>query len=135
MTTTQRSRLICMACNQPYDSPTRATSTYHLCSQCMVTEWSKDALREADRIESARRHVQPGAPQTLSLHEWLAVIATFRGRCALCEIVPYSALVLYRDDQGLTATNCFPACKACAHHFKSGFGNAVDRLATHMTHQ
>jgi len=126
MTTT--TALVCIACSSPYVTSPRPGDTYTLCPTCLPLAWSRDALREADRIESARRHVLASAPQTLTLQQWLAIIGRYAGRCALCTVTAYSVLAVWTPEAGLTAHNVVPLCKSCEYHRIHNFANALERV-------
>jgi hypothetical protein len=121
----------CTACLNTYNMPASAAlGDYpHLCAGC----FSRDTLREYDRIESARRYVLAGAPQTLTLAEWLAIVASWRGLCALCGLVPFSQLSIWIPAEGLAAHNVVPLCKACSHHKLHSWRDAMERVDVQLT--
>ncbi|SRR6266487_4420326 len=118
----------CTLCGQQYRAPSHIRAYHNLCPSC----YSADALREWDRIESARGQLLPGAPDTLKLSEWLHTVAAFHGKCCLCLQVPFSRLTLLDMARGLTAENAIPTCKACAWHYTHSFAASVERVIRQM---
>jgi hypothetical protein len=116
--------LTCALCGRQYEAPAHVAGSYGLCPD----HWSRDTLREYDRLQSARRHVLEGAPATLTLAEWLAIIAKWRGLCALCQIATFSELAIWIPARGLAANNVAPLCRVCAHHKKHSFLSAMERV-------
>ncbi len=88
--------------------------------------WTKDALREWDRINSARKHLVAGAPDTLTLSEWLGIVTSWRGLCALCQLNTYNSLAIWIPSSGLVAGNVAPLCRACYYHKEHSFLSAMD---------
>ncbi len=119
----------CILCGEDYEPPAGAGRYAVLCPRC----WSKDTLREYDRLESAKRQAQrSGLPATLMLGEWLAIVTDWRGLCAYCQESYYSAIDLYRPGEGLTASNTVPICRACSVHKSSGWETAIGRVAAYV---
>jgi hypothetical protein len=119
---------VCVLCGVVYTAPSHLQRYLGLCSDHV----SRDTLREWDRIESARGHLHAGQQDTLRLDEWLSIIASYRGCCALCEFVPFGVLELWTPGQGLTASNAVPQCRACSVHHRGNWDDAVERVALHL---
>jgi hypothetical protein len=119
---------ICVLCGVVYTAPPHLKGYQGICPD----HWNKDVLREFDRIASARGHLSAGQPDTLRLDEWMAIIAAYRGVCALCETLPFSVLELWTLGQGLTANNAVPLCRACAVHRRGSWQDAVDRVTRQL---
>lgn len=118
----------CVLCGVQYDAPAHLRGYQGLCPD----HNHKDTLREWDRIESARKRLLDGAPDTLTLAEWLAIIASYRGQCAICEMSPLNVCAIWIPAAGLVASNVVPLCRIC-HHFKeSSFLSAMDRVSTQL---
>jgi hypothetical protein len=121
----------CILCGAIYTAPASLKSYQGLCSD----HWSEDTLREIDRIESARKYLQPGMPDILTLAEWLAIVASYCGQCALCEINPSEVCAIWVPVDGLVAGNVVPLCKIC-HHFKeNSFLSAMERVRKQLAIQ
>ena len=117
----------CALCSDEYRLCSRSAG-YELCQRC----WSKDTLREYDRLESAKHKVQSSG-LTATLGKWLGIAADWRGLCAYCQEAYYSAIDLYRPGEGLTATNCVPTCKVCTvHKNRGGFTTMMDRMQAYL---
>ncbi len=125
MSSTQASQLTCVLCGVVYNAPAHVLGYQGLCPD----HWNKDTLREWDRIESARRRLPPGTPATLTLAEWLSIIASWRGLCALCELNQFGLLALWVSVDGLTVHNAVPLCRACAYHKEHSFVAAMQRVS------
>lgn len=118
---------ICALCWSTFEAHT----SYGLCPDC----WSRDRLREFDRLESARAKAQrQNLPTTLTLREWLATTSDFSGKCAYCEEVPYSFVETVNPDLGLTWDNVVPVCRACSVHKVLSFDVAQNRVAAYLRH-
>jgi len=120
--------LICELCQQSYEMPSSQRSYQGLCP----SHWSKDTLREWDRLDSARRHLQPGRPNTLTLLEWLGIVTAYRGMCALCEMNRMDALAIWIPASGLQAGNVAPLCRVCHYHKEHSFLSAMDRVSAQL---
>src|SRR5712691_45345 len=121
--------LICVLCGQEYHVEAHVIGTYGLCPGC----WSRDTLREHDRLESAKRHARSvGHEADLTLAQWLAVIVDYRGLCALCEARPYEALALVDESRGVTPGNCIPCCRSRRVHLMNGFAVALARVKGYL---
>ena len=118
----------CVLCGVQYDAPVHLRGYQGLCPSC----WSKDTLREWDRLESAHKRLLPGAPDALTLAEWLAIVARWRGLCALCEINQFGVLAIWFPVDGLVAGNVAPLCRACEHHRQNSFSLAIDRVSAQL---
>lgn len=115
----------CSLCGSVFE----ARTSYSLCAQC----FSRDTARELDRIESLRRQMhRAGLPDRLTLLQWIATVADFRGRCALCLKMPFTHIELFIYERGLVYENVFPCCPACAVHLHTSFPLAVQRVATYL---
>ena len=120
---------MCALCSDEYQPYSRLAG-YDLCQRC----WSKDILREYDRLASARRQAErAGLPATLTLREWLAIITDWRGLCAYCQVSFYAAIDVCRPADGLTATNAVPICKACSVHKNGSFAAAMERVQAYLS--
>lgn len=115
----------CILCGQDYETPASTPRAYQgLCALC----FSSDALREMDRLESFRSHLAPGTIDSLTLQEWLQIITSNRGKCALCKIVHFSKVAIWIEAQGFTDGNVVPLCTACHFHKEHSWGDAIQRL-------
>jgi hypothetical protein len=118
---------ICALCWSSFEAHT----SYGLCPDC----WSKDRLREFDRLEAAttkaHRHKLPAL---LTLREWLSVTSDFKGRCAYCLEVAYSFIETVHPEQGLTFDNAVPICRACSIHKADSFEAAQRRVEAYLVH-
>lgn len=122
---------ICVLCGVQYEAPAGVFGYEGLCPD----HWSRDTLREYDRIISARRQLAKGSPATLKLSEWLAIVGSWRGLCALCQLVPYSLLAIWRPDRGLIAGNVVPLCKVCNAFRGRSFDDAMRQIDMQLTTQ
>jgi hypothetical protein len=116
---------ICALCDKEF----KARTTYGICPNC----FDRDKLREWDRLQSAitfanRQHV----PVSLTLREWLSIVSDFKGKCAYCEEVPYSLLIMVNPSHGLVQQNALPCCKACNVHRQDSFENARTRVQVYL---
>lgn len=72
---------------------------------------------EQDRVQMhCKQSVKNGTPATLTVDEWLASIDFFHGKCAYCQVNPYSVLEHILPTcfgGGTTKENCVPACVSC----------------------
>jgi hypothetical protein len=120
---------ICCICGLTFT----ARHPYGLCEKC----YSKDRLREYDRVESAAKqaHRQGVSPITLVLPEWLSILSDWRGLCALCKRYSCSRILLFDPNQGLTYRNVIPACGACESHFTRGFDAAKEEARIYLREQ
>ncbi len=116
----------CAICNTTFE----ARTSYGLCPAC----YSKDRLREWDRLQSAIKYAHNvNVPADLSLIHWLAVLSDFRGCCAFCEQTTYSFIETMNPVEGLTWHNVVPACRACSYHKRNGFEVARLRVQQYLT--
>lgn len=110
---------VCALCSSSFEAHT----SYGLCPDC----WSRDRLREFDRLEAAIKVAhRKKLPVTLSLRQWLTVTSDFKGRCAFCLEMPYWFLEMVDPYQGLTWQNVIPVCRACSIH-KANTWEAAER--------
>lgn len=123
-------RMTCVLCGVQYEALAIAGYT-GLCPD----HWTRDTLREWDRINSARKHLLPGAPDTLTLAEWLAVVTSWAGCCALCELNTYNTLAIWIPALGLVAGNVAPLCRACAWHKDHSFLSAMEEVRAQLAIQ
>lgn len=73
-------------------------------------------IREYDRVRGQlirARYIK--AEATLTLSEWLSILAYFHWRCAYCQKKPFQILhhIIPRPQGGTCADNCVPACHRC----------------------
>lgn len=116
---------VCALCNSSFEAHT----SYGLCPLC----WSRDRLREFDRLESATRKAhRANLPVTLSLKQWLTVTSDYKGRCAFCLEVPYSFIEMVDPHQGLVWDNAVPVCRACAIHKAHSWEEAERRVHAYL---
>jgi len=116
---------ICALCWSTF----QAHTSYGLCPDC----WSRDRLREFDRLESAKvKAERHNLPITLTLREWLATTSDFEGKCAYCQEIPYSFLEMVNPDAGLTWDNVVPVCRACSIHKACSFETAQNRVQAYL---
>lgn len=125
----QAREITCVLCGSLFTLHTHLQGDYGLCPCC----FSRDNLREWDRLMSAKGKLQPEVPNTLSLIEWLNSIASWHGLCALCETVGYSHMDMLRQEDGLTANNVIPTCRACHVHSVGSWAEAMTRVAEVMS--
>lgn len=116
---------ICAMCFSSYESQT----SYGLCPDC----WTKDRLREWDRLQSAtkearRQHV----PALLELRQWLVVLAEWDGRCAYCQVSWYQHIEMVDANKGLVQGNVVPVCYGCREHKRNGWQNAERRVQSYL---
>jgi hypothetical protein len=115
----------CALCSATFEAKT----AYALCPHC----WTRDRLRELDRIESARYHTQrANLPSTLTLTEWLTRSAEFNGLCAYCLLIPFSYIWQVDSTKGLVYDNVVPACRACHKHLTTSFEHARWRVEEYV---
>jgi hypothetical protein len=88
-----------------------------------------------DQIESARKHLLKGAKDTLTIEQWQAIIASYNGQCALCEMNPVDSCTIWVPVDGLVAGNVAPLCKACHYHKEHSFLSAMERVRTQLAIQ
>ena len=119
----------CTICGLTFD----ARASYGICKRC----YSKDRLREHDRVESAVRQARNAGivPITLCLPEWLATLSDFAGVCALCKRYSCSRILMVDRAKGLTYANVIPACYACEHHYIHGFNAAIEEIRRYLDNQ
>ncbi len=116
---------ICALCYANFEAHT----SYGLCPQC----WSRDKLREYDRLESAEYKARKQhLPATLTLAQWLATTSDFNGKCAYCLELPYHFITMVEPDKGLTWENAVPICRACAVHKECSFDVASLRVKAYL---
>ena len=119
---------ICVLCGVTYTAPAHLKGYQGLCEQ----HYNRDVLREWDRLESARKRLAEGVPNTLTLSEWLAIVTSYRGQCALCEMAPLNVCAIWIPAAGLVAGNTVPLCRIC-HFFKEhSFISAIDRVSAQL---
>lgn len=117
---------ICAICGECFESKT----SYGLCSRC----YSKDKLREWDRLQSAIKHAQrDNIPNSLTLIQWLSVLSDFRACCAYCQQPSYSIIDTVSPIAGLVWSNVVPACRSCAQIKRIGWENAYARVTMYLT--
>jgi hypothetical protein len=119
----------CCICGLTFE----ARNSYGICTSC----FSRDRLREYDRVESAARqaHREHIVPITLTLVEWLSVLSDFAGVCALCKRYGASKILMFDRTKGLIYTNVLPACYACEHHWTNGFEAAREAVRLYLDAQ
>lgn len=119
----------CTICGLTFES----RHSYGLCSKC----FSRDRLREYDRVESATRQARREGicPISLTLVHWLSVLSDFAGVCALCKRYGASKILMFDRTQGLVYTNILPACYACEYHYIHGFDTAKEEIRLYLSHQ
>lgn len=117
----------CCICGLTFTSRT----SYGLCEKC----YSKDRLREYDRVESACRAArrQGIVPVHLTLVEWLSTLSDFAGLCAFCREYTCNVIEMVRRDAGLCYDNVVPACRACSTRRQDGYEEAEDRVRWYLS--
>ena len=116
---------ICALCWSSFEAHT----SYGLCPDC----WSRDRLREFDRLESATTRAQRHfLPATLTLQEWLATASDFKGKCAYCQEMPYSFIETVNPYLGLIWDNTIPVCRAFSIHKADSFEVAQNRVNAYL---
>lgn len=118
----------CVLCGVLYDAPANLRSYQGLCPE----HWQRDILREMDRLAAARDRLPADVPNTLTLQEWLAIIASWEGQCALCRLNQSSVLAIWVPNDGLVAGNVAPLCRACEYHRQHSFLSAMDRVSAQL---
>jgi hypothetical protein len=120
---------ICCICGKYFD----ARHSYGLCERC----YTKDRLREYDRVESSCRQARREGinPISLTLPEWLSILSDFAGVCALCKRHSVSRILMADRTQGLIYPNVFPACYACEYHYLNGFDTAKEEILLYLSQQ
>ncbi|GHO90247.1 hypothetical protein KSF_002950 [Reticulibacter mediterranei] len=73
-------------------------------------------IREYDRVRGQiirARYIR--AEATLTLPEWLSILAYFQWRCAYCQNKPFQVMhhLIPRPQGGTSVDNCVPACYRC----------------------
>ena len=115
----------CALCQTEFEAHT----TYGLCKRC----WSRDRLREFDRLLSTMRSIRRmNVPCTLTLIEWLSVISDFQGKCAFCLVAPYHSIEMLRPAYGLVWGNVLPCCRSCSTHLQHGFETSIARVLAYL---
>ncbi len=122
--------IVCVLCGSQFTIHTHTQGDYGLCPGC----FSRDNLREWDRLESTKRKLAHDVPCSLSLVEWLHIAASWRGLCALCQEVGYSHIDMIEQQRGLVAQNCIPTCRACHIHLIGSWSSALARVAAQLAH-
>jgi hypothetical protein len=116
---------ICALCYAQFE----ASTAYGLCPLC----WSKDRLREFDRVMTALKHARrDDLPATLEFIEWLVILSDWRGRCAYCDTPHYAAIEMVERWRGLVRENVVPACWSCDVHVRNGWQEAEDRVKSYI---
>jgi hypothetical protein len=111
----------CVLCGDNFE----AMHNYGLCKKC----WSRDRLREWDRILSSSKQAEKeGLPYSLLLTQWLSLTSDLKGLCAYCQEYSYSIIEMVDPIKGLVYGNVIPACRACHVHKKHGFNTAEQRV-------
>ncbi len=119
--------MICVLCGVEYAG--LAIAGYRgLCPD----HWTKDTLREWDRINSARKQLVADVPDTLTLSEWLGIVTSWRGLCAICEMNSYNTLAIWIPARGLVAGNVAPVCRVCEYHRQHSFVAALDSVSAKL---
>lgn len=122
MTPTQAT---CAICTTTFE----ARTSYGLCPAC----YSKDRLREWDRLQSAIKHAQQNnLPVSLTLVQFLGTISDFRGMCAFCQLMPHSVIEMMNPYEGLVWSNIAPACRSCSYIKRAGFGTVQKRIEEYL---
>src|SRR5438034_10180793 len=108
-------------------------TSYGICTKC----YSRDRLREYDRVESAVRqaHREGLVPVTLTLVEWLSILSDAQGVCMLCKRYGCSRILMFDRAKGLVYDNVVPACHACEHHYVYGFDAAKEEIRIYLDKQ
>lgn len=119
----------CSICGKSFD----AHSSYGICSAC----FSRDRLREYDRVESAVRQARREGicPISLVLLEWLSILSDAHGVCLLCKRYGASKILMADRAVGLVYANVIPACYACEHHYIHGFDSAKEEIKLYLSKQ
>jgi antitoxin component HigA of HigAB toxin-antitoxin module len=116
---------LCALCNTEFE----ARTSYGLCKNC----WSKDRLREWDRLESAKKSIRRlGVPTSLTLVEWLSIVSDFQGRCAYCLVSNYFDMEMANPRLGLVRANVIPCCRSCQIHKHHTFDVALERVQAYL---
>ncbi|HEY7417683.1 MAG TPA: hypothetical protein VH593_21050 [Ktedonobacteraceae bacterium] len=116
---------LCAICGTTFE----ARHSYGLCPAC----WSRDRLREWDRLETARRYaLRNHLPATLTLTQWLSVCSDFGGSCAYCHEMSYQRIDMVIPERGLAYDNVVPICLACLHHKEHGFEAAIQHVRGYL---
>lgn len=118
-------RTICVICATSFE----ARTSYGLCPSC----YSKDRLREWDRLQSAIKYAQrDNLPNSLTLLQWLGTVSDFRGQCSACQIMPHSTIEMINPLAGLVWDNIVPMCRSCSQIKRTGWHNACTRIMTYL---
>lgn len=116
---------VCALCTTPF----QARTSYGLCKNC----WSRDRLREWDRLISAQRQAERlNVPATLTLVQWMSTASDFKGLCAYCLEMPFSLIEMVDPRLGLIWENVVPICKACHTHKHTSFEEAIRRVQVYL---
>jgi hypothetical protein len=116
---------ICAICSTRFEAKT----SYGLCSTC----YSKDKLREWDRLQSAIKRAQhENLPTTLTLVQWLSTVSDHLGRCAFCQQAPHSTIETIFHSAGLTWQNVVPCCRSCAEIKRVGWEKICVRVMQYL---
>lgn len=116
---------ICAMCYAAFESQT----SYGLCPDC----WTKDRLREYDRLQSAYKEARRrDQPALLELRQWLTILSDFAGRCAYCQVHWYQLIETVDTDLGVVQGNVVPICYGCREHKRVGWQNAASRVRAYL---
>jgi hypothetical protein len=76
----------------------KARNSYSVCGKC----YSSDRLRAFDKVESAIHQARRNGitPVTLTVIEWLSVLADFSGNCAMCRKVTGTKILRFDRTKG-----------------------------------
>lgn len=119
---------ICALCLSAFDSQT----SYGLCPDC----WSKDRLREWDRLQAAyKESKRRDTPALLQLREWLTVLSDWNGRCAYCQVHWYQYIETVDATQGLVLGNVVPICMGCREHKRVSWDAATSRVRAYLNRE
>jgi len=126
LTIRQLPQSTCVICKSTFE----ARTSYGLCPAC----YSKDRLREWDRLQSAIKHPQrDNLPNSLTLLQWLGTVSDFRGQCSACQIMPHSTIEIISPLGGLVWDNIVPMCRSCSQIKHVGWDNTCTRIMTYLT--
>lgn len=97
-------------------------------------EWKQEHPESARVSRHRRKSLARTLPNTLTIEQWAAIVAAYKGRCAYCGRKPKKLtqdhVVPVKKGGGYTAENIVPACQPC--NSKKSAGPPLKAVQTMM---
>lgn len=97
------------------------SAAYHVANRerrsAQIAEWQRTHRVEKNAAGHRRRARSRALPHTLTVEQWKAIVAAYKGRCAYCgvktERLTQDHVIPVVKGGGYTADNIVPACLTC----------------------